>query len=314
MISHIPEFELYLLRLEENINTLKSYVLVKEKRSVIVAGIEKSCSNLLKIKKTMYSHLIAWQYIEISRNFSRTLPREYIDTLFTDFQELSGDRICSNDKAIVGGLAKLSKNTVMVIAQQKGKSIKQRSEALFGMTSPAGFRKSIRLMKIAERFNIPIVTFVDSPGADPGILAEKNNQSSAIANSLLKMPSLSVPIISIITGEGCSGGALAVSIGDVVLMLQYSYYSVLSPEGCALILQGKKDNKEYFADNLSLTAEYLYNHGLVHDIVPEFNEKNKSNFTVQKLLKDKIVKYLFSLLKVSKKTLVDRRLMHWKFN
>ena len=190
----------------------------------------------VELTKKLYSSLSAWQISQLSRHPMRPYTLDYVQRIFTDFQELAGDRAFADDKAIVGGLARLDGISVMVIGHQKGRDTRERTLRNFGMPRPEGYRKAMRLMRLAERFNLPIITFVDTPGAYPGVGAEERSQAGAIAESLKCMSELKVPIISTVIGEGGSGGALAIGVGDRVNMLQYSTYSVISPEGCASIL------------------------------------------------------------------------------
>lgn len=221
------------------------------------------------LTKQIFSDLSAQQIVQLARHPLRPYTLDYIERVFTDFHELHGDRHYSSGAAIVGGLARLQGRPVMVLGQQKGRTTKQKIDRNFGMASPEDFRKALRLMKLAERFKLPVITLIDTPGAYPGIGAEERNQSEAIARNLYEMSALKTPIICVIIGEGCSGGALAIGVGDRTLMLQYSYYSVISPEGCASILWKSADKAKEAAEALNLTADRLQALGLIDEIVPE---------------------------------------------
>ncbi|MDY3115514.1 MAG: acetyl-CoA carboxylase carboxyltransferase subunit alpha [Sutterella sp.] len=231
-----------------------------------ISSLKKKSRELLK--KT-YANLTPWQIAQVARHPNRPYTLDYIQNVFTDFHELHGDRMFGDDAAIVGGLARLADMDVMVIGHQKGRTLKERTERNFGMPRPEGYRKALRLMKLAEKFNLPIITLIDTPGAYPGIDAEERGQSEAIGRNIFEMSQLTVPVIACVIGEGGSGGALALGVADRVLMLEYSTYSVISPEGCASILW--KDAKEAgkAAEALALTASRLKELKLVNRIVPE---------------------------------------------
>ncbi|MEQ1532328.1 MAG: acetyl-CoA carboxylase carboxyltransferase subunit alpha [Sideroxydans sp.] len=221
------------------------------------------------LTKDIYAKLTPWQISQVSRHPQRPYTLDYIEHLFTDFEELHGDRTYADDAAIVGGLARFNGQSVMVIGHQKGRDTKERQYRNFGMPRPEGYRKAMRLMRLAEKFGIPIMTFIDTPGAYPGVGAEERGQSEAIGRNLYVMAELRTPIICTIIGEGGSGGALAVAVGDALLMLQYSTYSVISPEGCASILWKSASKAEEAADTLAITATRLKTLGLVDKIVSE---------------------------------------------
>ena len=230
--------------------------------------------NLLQIKneemtKDIYGKLTAWQISQVSRHPQRPYTLDYIQNLFTDFEELHGDRAFADDPAIVGGLARFDGKPVMVIGQQKGRDVKERQYRNFGMPRPEGYRKALRLYRMAEKFGLPIITLIDTPGAYPGIGAEERGQSEAIARNLYVMAELKTPIIGVIIGEGGSGGALALGVVDQLLILQYSTYSVISPEGCASILWKSADKASVAAETLGITATRLKTAGLVDRIVDE---------------------------------------------
>ncbi|HRE54379.1 MAG TPA: acetyl-CoA carboxylase carboxyltransferase subunit alpha [Candidatus Competibacter sp.] len=218
---------------------------------------------------SIFANLTPWQISQIARHPLRPYTLDYIERLFTDFQELHGDRTFADDHAIVGGLARLDGRAVLVIGHQKGRDTKEKIYRNFGMPRPEGYRKALRLMKLAERFHLPLVTFIDTPGAYPGIGAEERGQSEAIARNLFEMSRLRIPVICVVIGEGGSGGALAVGVGDRVLMLQYGTYSVISPEGCAAILWKSADKAPEAAEALGLTADRLLKLKLIDGIIPE---------------------------------------------
>ncbi len=217
----------------------------------------------------IYDQLNAWQISQVSRHPQRPYTNDYIENLFTDFQELHGDRAFADDAAIIGGLANFEDQPVMVVGQQKGRDTKERQYRNFGMPKPEGYRKALRLFRLAEKFNLPVITLIDTPGAYPGIDAEERGQSEAIARNLYAMTELRTPIIGIVIGEGGSGGALALGVVDHLIMLQFSTYSVISPEGCASILYKDAKKADIAAESLGITAEYLKKVGLADEIIPE---------------------------------------------
>ena len=221
------------------------------------------------LTKDIYAKLTPWQISQVSRHPQRPYTLDYIEHLFTDFEELHGDRAYADDPAIVGGLARFNGQSVMVIGHQKGRDTKEKIARNFGMPRPEGYRKAMRLMRLAEKFGIPIMTFIDTPGAYPGVGAEERGQSEAIGHNLYVMAELRVPIICTMIGEGGSGGALAIAVGDALLMLQYSTYSVISPEGCASILWKSADKAPDAAETLGITATRLKALGLVDKIISE---------------------------------------------
>ena len=221
------------------------------------------------LTKSIFNKLDAWQTSKLARHPMRPYTYDYIDRIFTDFQELHGDRAFADDEALIGGLARLDGMHVMVIGHQKGRDTKENIRRNFGMPRPEGYRKALRLMKMAERFRIPVITFIDTPGAYPGIDAEERNQSEAIARNLFEMADLKTPIICTVVGEGGSGGALAIGVGDRVMMLEYSTYSVISPEGCASILWKSAERASDAAEAMGITAKSLKDAGLIDQIIRE---------------------------------------------
>ena len=231
-----------------------------------IARLQKTSNALTK---DIYAKLTPWQMAQVARHPQRPFTLDYINALFTDFQELHGDRSYADDLSIVGGLARFNGQSVMVIGQQKGRDTKEKILRNFGMPRPEGYRKAMRLMRLAEKFAIPVLTFVDTPGAYPGIGAEERGQSEAIGHSLYVMAELKVPIICTVIGEGGSGGALALAVGDMVMMLQYAIYSVISPEGCASILWKNADKAPEAAETMGITANRLKTLGLIDKIINE---------------------------------------------
>ncbi|NDV17702.1 acetyl-CoA carboxylase carboxyltransferase subunit alpha [Muricauda sp. TY007] len=302
------EFELPIKELEEQ---LQKCMVIGEESEVDVtetcAQIEKK---LAQTRKDIYKNLTAWQKVQLSRHPSRPYTMDYINAICGDtFLELHGDRNVKDDKAMVGGLGKIGDQSYMFIGQQKGYNTKTRQYRNFGMANPEGYRKALRLMKSAEKFKIPVVCFVDTPGAYPGIEAEERGQGEAIARNILEMTRLKVPIIVIIIGEGASGGALGIGVGDKVLMLENTWYSVISPESCSSILWRSWEYKEQAAEALKLTATDMKKQGLVDEIVKEplggaHTDRKKTFETVA----DKISSHFEELKKLSPKELVKTRM------
>jgi len=261
------DFEQPIADLEEKIEELR-YVQT-ESAVDISAEIDQLSKKSLQLTRDIYSDLSPWQITKIARHAERPYTLDYINDIFTDFVELHGDRHFADDLSIVGGLARFNGSACMVLGQQKGRDTKERAARNFGMTKPEGYRKALRLMKLAEKFNLPVFTFVDTPGAYPGIDAEERGQSEAIGRNIFEMAQLEVPIITTIIGEGGSGGALAISVADQLIMLQYSVYSVISPEGCASILWKTSDQAQTAAEALGITAHRLKALGLIDKIVNE---------------------------------------------
>jgi acetyl-CoA carboxylase carboxyl transferase subunit alpha len=264
---HFLEFEQPIAELESKIEELR-YV-QNESAVDISEEIERLDKKSLQLTKDIYTQLTPWQVTQIARHPQRPYTLDYINEIFTDFQELHGDRAFADDQSIVGGLARFNGQACMVLGQQKGRDTKERAARNFGMPRPEGYRKALRLMKMAEKFGLPVFTFVDTPGAYPGIGAEERGQSEAIGRNIFEMAQLEVPIVTTIIGEGGSGGALAISVADQVLMLQFSVYSVISPEGCASILWKTAAKASDAAEALGITAHRLKALGLVDKIINE---------------------------------------------
>lgn len=264
---HFLEFEQPIAELEKKIEELR-YV-QNESAVDISEEIERLDKKSLQLTKDIYTQLNPWQVTQIARHPQRPYTLDYVNEMFTEFQELHGDRTYADDQSIVGGLARFNGQACMVIGQQKGRDTKERALRNFGMPRPEGYRKALRLMKLAEKFGLPVFTFVDTPGAYPGVGAEERGQSEAIGRNIFEMAQLEVPIITTIIGEGGSGGALAISVADQVLMLQFSVYSVISPEGCASILWKTAERASDAAEALGITAHRLKALGLIDKIVNE---------------------------------------------
>jgi acetyl-CoA carboxylase carboxyl transferase subunit alpha len=268
MVNNLLEFEKPLAELERRIGELKHMDLEQDgvDLSDDIARLEKK---LNKMRRDVYSNISRWQRTQIARHPQRPYTLDYIEALMENFVELHGDRNFADDKSIVGGVAWFNGKPIMVIGHQKGRNTKEKVERNFGMPHPEGYRKALRLMKLAERFNIPILTLVDTPGAFPGIGAEERGQAEAIARNLIEMADLTVPIITVVTGEGGSGGALALAVSNRVLMLENSIYSVISPEGCAAILWKNQDYAQDAAEAMKLTAQDSMENGIIDEIIPE---------------------------------------------
>ncbi|MBI3804398.1 MAG: acetyl-CoA carboxylase carboxyltransferase subunit alpha [Nitrospirae bacterium] len=260
------DFEKPILEIQNRINHLKDLVKTDPRQGEEIRKLQKKMEAL---QEEIYSKLTAWQKTQIARHAQRPNTDDYIEMMFEDFTELHGDRLYGDDKSILTGLARLDGRSVAVIGHQKGKTVKERITRNFGMPHPEGYRKALRIMQLAEKFNKPIVTFVDTPGAYPGIGAEERGQSEAIARNLMVMSQIKVPILSVVIGEGGSGGALAISVSDRLLMLQYSIYSVISPEGCAAILWNDSAKTAEAAEALKMTAQDLLQLKIIDEIIPE---------------------------------------------
>ena len=300
------EFEKPIKNLEDKIEELRTIgsdgqVNIIEEINVL----QKKCNNLIK---DIYSNLTPWQITQIARHPERPYTMDFINLIFKDFHELHGDRTYSDDNAIVAGIAQFEGISVAVIGHQKGRGTNDKIKRNFGMAKPEGFRKALRVMKLAEKFNMPIVTFIDTPGAYPGIDAEERGQSEAIANNLLEMSNLSVPILSYVIGEGGSGGALAIGVCDHLAMLDYSIYSVISPEGCASILWKSPDNANIAAEAMCITADNLLKLKLIDEIVPEPLGGAHRNITqVSKDISNSIAKNLSIFNNMDSRILIKNR-------
>jgi acetyl-CoA carboxylase carboxyl transferase subunit alpha len=270
--------------------------------------IEQFEKKIHELRKTIYSELNGWQKVQLSRHPDRPYSLDYIEGVFKDFIELHGDRNVADDKAMIGGLARLDQQPVMIIGHQKGRNTKQRQMRNFGMPNPEGYRKALRLMRMAEKFNIPVITFIDTPGASPGLEAEERGQGEAIARNLLEMAVLKVPVICIIIGEGASGGALGIGVGDRVVMLEYTWYSVISPESCSSILWRSWDFKEKAAIALKLTSNEMLEMGLIDKIIKEpLGGAHNDPEAMFKTMKTELKKMLKELSELDTDELVNQR-------
>ncbi|KGM27028.1 acetyl-CoA carboxylase subunit alpha [Photorhabdus luminescens] len=299
-----PIFELY-----EKIDALIAY---RQKCHPIQIEIEEEISLLEKkcqsLTQSIFSSLSAWEIVQLARHPMRPYTLDYVDLIFTEFQELAGDRMFADDKAIVGGLARLDNRPVMLIGQQKGRSTKEKVMRNFGMPSPEGYRKALRLIKMAERFHLPIIIFIDSAGAHPGIGAEERGQSEAIARNIMEMSRVKTPIVCVITGEGCSGGALAIGVGDRINMLEYSTYAAISPEGCASILWKDVQKAQFAAEAMSMTATRLKNLSIIDRIIPEpLGGAHRNYQQAAENLKQQLIKDLSELSLLNIEKLVEAR-------
>ena len=260
-------------------------------------------------RESLYGNLTGWQKVQMSRHAERPQTLDYISLICDDFIEMHGDRTVGDDKAIIGGFATIGGQTVMIIGHQKGKNTKERQYRNFGMANPEGYRKALRLMKLAEKFNKPVISFIDTMGAYPGLEAEERGQGEAIARNLLEMSVLRVPILCFVVGEGASGGALGIGIGDKVYMLEHTWYSVISPESCSSILWRSWDFKERAAACLKLTADDMYSNKLIDGIIKEpLGGAHQNPVTMAETLKDQIIKDLTVLGKLKTDKLVGERI------
>ncbi len=300
------DFEQPIAELEAKIEELRC---VQDDSAIDISEeIQRLQKKSQALTKGLYAKLTPWQSLQVARHPQRPYTLDYVSNLFTEFEEMHGDRAFADDPSMVGGLARFGGRSVMVIGHQKGRDTKEKILRNFGMPRPEGYRKAMRLMRLAEKFAMPVVTFVDTPGAYPGIDAEERGQSEAIGRSLYVMAELRVPIVSIVIGEGGSGGALAVAVGDVVMMMQYSTYSVISPEGCASILWKRADKAPEAAETLGITASRLKTLGLIDKIIAEplggaHRDPAASALNVKKALQDA----LKSLTGMSPSELVEQR-------
>ncbi|MEY4754287.1 MAG: hypothetical protein RJA44_1962 [Pseudomonadota bacterium] len=303
---HFLEFEQPIAELETKIEELRY---VQNESSVDISEeIDRLSKKSQQLAKDIYSGLTPWQMTQIARHPQRPYTLDYINEIFTGFQELHGDRAFSDDQSIVGGLARFNGQACMVIGHQKGRDTKERAARNFGMARPEGYRKALRLMKLAEKFGLPVFTFVDTPGAYPGIGAEERGQSEAIGRNIYEMAQLEVPIITTIIGEGGSGGALAISVADQVLMLQYAVYSVISPEGCASILWKTAERASDAAEALGITAHRLKALGLIDKIINEpVGGAHRDHKQMAAFLKRALSDSLRQVADLKPKELLDRR-------
>lgn len=308
---YILEFEEPLRRIREKIRELEAWT--DRSPEYTAAEIKRLEEQERRQGEEIYNKRNNWQRVQIARHPSRPYTLDYIDLMTTDFVQLHGDRHTGDDPAMITGFAKLDGISVAVVGQQKGRDNESRAMRNFGMASPEGYRKALRIMKIAEKFGRPVVTFVDTPGAFPGIQAEEHGQGEAIARNLMEMSALRVPIIVVIIGEGGSGGALGIGVGDRLIMLENSWYSVIAPESCATILMRSSEKKDYFSEMLKLSAKDLKKLGIIDAIIPEpmGGAHNDPGLVAQKLKKE-LVASIRKLLEMSPGDLVDSRIRKFR--
>lgn len=301
------DFEKPLADLMQQIEKVKQ---VADKTKVdMSATLKELDEKVAETSKSLYTNLTGWQKVQMSRHAERPQTLDYINMICDDFIEMHGDRTVKDDKAIVGGFASINGETVMIIGHQKGKNTKERQYRNFGMANPEGYRKALRLMKLAEKFNKPVISFIDTMGAYPGLEAEERGQGEAIARNLLEMSVLRVPIICFVVGEGASGGALGIGIGDKVYMLEHTWYSVISPESCSSILWRSWDFKEKAAECLKLTSEDMFNNKLIDGIVKEpLGGAHQNPELMAQTLKEQLVKDLAELKSTPTDQLIATRI------
>ncbi|MCO6538939.1 MAG: acetyl-CoA carboxylase carboxyl transferase subunit alpha [Gilliamella sp.] len=308
-MNNFLEFEKPIAELEAKINSLKN---IDSQQVELDINLDKEIKQLHKksreLTKKIFANLTPWEIAQLARHPNRPYTLDYLKEIFTDFDELAGDRAYADDKAIVGGIARIDGRSVVVIGHQKGRETKQKIYRNFGMPAPEGYRKALRLMQLAERFKLPIITFIDTPGAYPGIGAEERGQAEAIARNLREMSRLKVPTICTVIGEGGSGGALAIGVADKVNMLQYSTYSVISPEGCASILWKSADKAPVAAEAMNMTADKLLKLNLIDSIIPEpLGGAHRDYAVVSNSLKTQLLSDLNELESMDLSILLERR-------
>ncbi len=300
------EFEKPIAEMEKAIEKLKH--LAAENKGDFGAQIEELERKCEERKREVYDSLSPWQTVQVARHPRRPVLYDYISLMFTDFVELHGDRCYGDDYALIGGFATLGQQKVMLIGHSKGKNVDENVKRNFGMARPEGYRKAMRLMRLAERFNVPIVTFIDTPGAYPGLDAEERGQAEAIARNLTEMAKLEVPVVTIVTGEGGSGGALGIGVADVVLMLSYAVYSVISPEGCASILWRDASFSSKAAEALKITSKSLLSLGVIDEIVQEpAGGAHHNHPATAEAIKEALLRHIKRLSALSPAKLVAKR-------
>ena len=300
------EFEKPIVELENKIEELKNFT--KDEQIDFSKEIERLTARLETLRKEIFSNLTSWQKVQLARHPERPYTMDYINMITEDFIEIHGDRYFSDDRALVGGVAKLGGRKVMVLGHQKGRDMAENMKRNFGCAHPEGYRKALRLMLMAEKYNLPIITFIDTPGAYPGIGAEERGQAEAIARNLREMFALKVPIIVFVIGEGGSGGALGIGIGDRIFVLENAYYSVISPEGCAAILWREREKAPFAAEALKLTAPELLKLGIIDGIIPEhLGAAHREPFETAREIKSAAIKNLNELSVFSQEELLSKR-------
>lgn len=305
MAKNILEFEKPIFELEKKIEEMKKL----EDNLDIKNEIDTLEEKVNMLKKNVYDNLTRWQRVQLARHSDRPYTLDYIDLMTDNFIELHGDRYFKDDKAVVGGFAMIGSEKVMIIGHQKGRDTKSNLERNFGMPNPEGYRKALRLMKLAEKFNKPIITLLDTPGAYPGIEAEERGQAEAIARNLFEMSRLKVPVIVVIIGEGASGGALGMGVGDRIIMLENTWYSVISPESCSSILWRSWEFKEQAAEALKLTAPDLLEQNIIDRIVPEpLGGAHRDHKKIANTLKEVLLEEITALRKIKPEKLLDHRI------
>ena len=305
MAKNVLDFEKPIIELEKKIEEMRKY----EGHLDIADEVSNLEEKVIQLKQSVYDNLTRWQRVQLARHPERPYTLDYIYMITENFIELHGDRLFKDDHAVVAGFAKLDNQKVLIIGHQKGRDTKSNLFRNFGMPNPEGYRKALRLMKLAEKFKVPVITMLDTPGAYPGIEAEERGQAEAIARNLLEMSRLRVPIIVTIIGEGASGGALGLGIGDRILMLQNTWYSVISPESCSSILWRSWSYKEQAAEALKLTAEDLLEQGIIDRIIPEpLGGAHKDHHLIAATLKTVLKEELDALMKIKPEKLVQNRL------
>jgi len=301
------DFEKPIIELEAKLTDMKQ--LAKDSNVDVIDAVKSLTEKIRTLKKETYQNLTRWQRVQLSRHPERPYALDYIMCITDKFIELHGDRSVKDDKAMVGGLAEIEGQQVMLIGQQKGRNTKQRQLRNFGMANPEGYRKALRLMKMAEKFNVPIVTLIDTPGAYPGLEAEERGQAEAVARNIKEMFMLKVPVICIVIGEGASGGALGIGIGDKVLVLENAWYSVISPENCSSILWRSWDYKEQAADALKLTAQDMLKFKLIDDIIKEpLGGAHLDSVAMSKKLKKVILDNIKALQEIPAEERISQRI------
>ena len=301
------DFEKPIIELENKLNQMKD-IAAKNGKSLDNEALTLE-DKIIELKKEIFSNLTRWQKVQLSRHPNRPYFLDYIYKITNEFIELHGDRVAKDDKAMVGGIGEIDGNSVMLIGQQKGRTTKERQFRNFGMSNPDGYRKALRLMKMAEKFNMPVVTLIDTPGAFPGLEAEERGQAEAIAKNIQEMATLKVPVICIVIGEGASGGALGIGVGDKVYMMEYTWYSVISPESCSSILWRSWDYKEQAAEALKLTSKDLKKMGIIDGIIKEpLGGAHNDVDLAAKRIKKVILNDIADLGKLNPEKRIDKRI------